>query len=115
MIQALLLFFIAFVLWRTYTRFGENEITGREFSVWVIFWFAVGVAVLVPKKTDLIAQWLGVERGADLLVYLSIVAIFFILFKIMVRQEKIERTNTKLTRFIALSENKEDVTEIKHE
>jgi hypothetical protein len=104
MIKIILISFIVFVIWRTGVRYQKNDITGREFLVWLVFWGAAAVATLVPKKTDIIAQWLGVSRGADLLVYLSIAVLFFLVFKIIVKLERIEREITKLVRDKALSQ-----------
>lgn len=106
-IKAIIILFILFVLWRTALRFKKGDITSREFSIWVIFWTLIVIAVLIPQKTDIIAQWLGVERGADLLVYLSIIVLFFVIFKIIVKLEKIERDITKVVRNTAIK-NKED-------
>jgi len=77
-------------------------------SIWAVFWLLVGTAALAPKKTDIVAQWLGVERGADLLVYLSIMALFFLVFKIIVKLEKMDRDITKVVRKNALDEAQKD-------
>jgi hypothetical protein len=114
-IKLIIILFVAFALWRTYLRFRHKDIGGRELAVWAIFWLLVAIVTLVPKKTDLAAQWLGVERGADLLIYLSIIVLFFIVFKIIVKLEKIDRDITKVVRRMAI-EGKEDgdqKTEIK--
>ena len=103
-IKVLILAFIVFALWRTALKYRQNEITGRELSIWAVFWFLVAAATLAPKKTDVIAQWLGVERGADLLVYLSIIALFFLVFRIIVKLEKMDRDITKVVRKNALDE-----------
>ena len=105
-IKAIIILFILFVLWRTWLRFKVNDITNRELIIWLFFWFLVIIATLIPQKTDIIAQWLGVGRGADLLVYISIIVLFFIAFRIIVKLEKIDRDITKLVRKKALE--KED-------
>ena len=66
------------------------------------------IAALVPKETDVIAQFVGVERGADLLVYLSILVLFFTVFKIIVKLEKIDRDITKIVRETAIKKNEEN-------
>ena len=96
------------MLWRTLLRFRKQDITFREFIIWAIFWLLVGVAALAPKKTDIIAQWLGVERGVDLLVYISIIVLFFIVFKIIVKLEKIDKDITQIVRNTALRKNDQD-------
>ena len=106
-IKTVIILFILFVLWRTFLRFRKEDITGREFFIWLIFWLLVAAATLVPQKTDIIAQWLGVERGADLLVYLSIIVLFFVVFRIVVKLEKIDRDITKVVRKTALDDEKD--------
>ncbi|MFA6322221.1 MAG: DUF2304 domain-containing protein [Candidatus Buchananbacteria bacterium] len=103
-IQILIIAFILFVVWRTALRYQKKDITNREFWLWLIFWLLVGAATLVPKKTDLVAQYIGVQRGADLLVYISIITLFFIVFKIIVKLEKIDREITKVIRQRAIDE-----------
>jgi small membrane protein len=103
-IQVVILIFIVFVISRVLLRFRAGDITSRELIVWLVFWLAVGAAVLLPQRTDVIAQWVGVERGADLMVYLSIIVLFFVLFKILVRMERIERDITKAVRNEALED-----------
>jgi len=103
-IKVIIIVFILFVLWRTFARYKRGDITSQELALWTVFWLLVGVVTLVPKKTDVVAQWLGVERGADLLVYLSIIVLFFIVFRIIVKLEKIDRDITKVVRKIALDD-----------
>lgn len=110
-IKYLILAFILFVLWRTVLRFKAKDITGRELGIWIIFWLVVSGATLVPQQTDVVAQFLGVERGADLLVYLSIIVLFFVVFKIIVKLEKIDRDVTKVVRKIAINGDEKDNTD----
>ncbi|MFA5022257.1 MAG: DUF2304 domain-containing protein [Patescibacteria group bacterium] len=103
-IKVIIVIFALYVIWKTILRFQKGDITSRELTLWTTFWLLVGGVALVPKKTDAIAQWLGVERGSDLLVYLSIIVLFFIVFKIVVKLEKINRDITKVVRREALEE-----------
>ena len=103
-IKIFIILFIIFVLSRIILRFKQGDITSRELAIWLIFWFLVGLVVAMPKKTDVVAQFLGVSRGADLLVYLSILVLFFIVFKIIVKLEKIDRDVTKVVRKVALDQ-----------
>lgn len=107
LIKILLLLFVLFALSRIFSRLYKEEITKKEFFIWLIFWLLVGGAVIWPKTTDIIAGFVGVSRGADLLVYISILVIFFIVFKIIVKLEKIDREITKIIRELSLRETKE--------
>ncbi len=104
-IKLVITVFIIFVVSRISLRFKKNDITLREFLIWLLFWVLVAAATWVPKKTDVIAQFLGVERGADLLVYVSIIVLFFIVFKLLTKIEKIDRDVTKIVREIALRDD----------
>ncbi len=112
-IKIIIILFIVFVFWRTFLRFRKGDITSRELVIWLIFWFLVAVATLVPKKTDIVSQWLGVERGADLLVYLSIIVLFFLVFKIIVKLGKIDRDITEIVRNTALDNERNQKSEIR--
>lgn len=101
-IQIALFIFILYVCSRIIIRYRSSDVTGRELTLWLVFWFLVALAVVFPHKTDRLAQFVGVERGADLLVYISIIALFFIGFKIIVRLEKIDRAITTVVRRTAL-------------
>jgi len=101
-IQLILLAFIAFVLNRVSLQFRRGEISGREFFLWLVFWALVGVAVLFPRGTDLLARLAGVERGADLLVYVSVLVLFFVVYKLMVRLDRVDREITTVVRELAL-------------
>ena len=103
-IKIIILIFVLVVLVRTFGRLKSGDITNREFIIWLVFWLLVGWVTLVPQKTDLIAKFLGVGRGADLLVYLSIIVLFFVIFRIIVKLEKIDRDITKVVRAMALEQ-----------
>jgi len=62
--------------------------------------------ILFPEKTNLIAQKVGVGRGADLLFYCCILFFLFILIKLFARIRRLERTLTELVRKQAKDEAK---------
>ena|SRR3989338_1121061 len=107
-IKIIIIAFILFILWRTFIRFRRRDITGREFGIWAIFWLIVAITALIPQQTDVIAQFLGVERGADLLVYISIIVLFFIVFRTIVKLEKINKDVTAVVRDKALNDKKKN-------
>ena len=68
------------------------------FVIWSVLWLVVLVVFWQPDTTTYLANFLGIGRGADLAIYLSIVAIFYLLFRIYVRLSKIESEITKVVR-----------------
>ena len=103
-IQILLLLFFLFAALKVVGRFRAGELPGQEMLVWLLLWIAAGVVVATPNSTFYLARIAGVGRGADLVVYVALAGLFFMIFRLMVRIEKINKEVTKLTRKIALSE-----------
>lgn len=108
LIQIIIIIFCLFAITRVGIRYKKNETTAKETIVWGLLWIIVAVVVALPQTTTLIANYLGVGRGVDVIVYLSIVVIFYILFRIFIRLEKIERDITKLVRNVSLENIKKD-------
>ncbi len=104
LVKIVLLLFVLFAVARLVKRFRQREVNGRELGVWMILWLAVTGAVIWPQKTDALAQFAGVGRGADLLVYISILALFYVAFKLLVADKKKQGEITELTRQLALKE-----------
>ena len=108
LIKYIIIIFSAFAVFRATLRLKNKEVTKGEFLIWTFFWLIVIIATMIPKDLDKVAQFVGVERGADLAVYLSIVVIFYLIFRILVKLEKTDRDITTIVRKIALNNNKED-------
>lgn len=105
LIQIIILIFIVFMLIKVVSRFKEGILTVKESIIWSIFWIMAAIVIARPSTTAILAKTLGIGRGVDVIIYLSIVLIFYLLFKIKVRTEKIEQEITKIVREQALKEN----------
>lgn len=101
-IQIVLVLFAIFALTRTIQRFRAGGFPFVHLLLWLVFWVAVAVVVLLPETTSVLAGLLGVGRGADLIVYLAIMAMFYLLFRMFAKVEDLERQITKLVRSLAL-------------
>lgn len=103
-IQFVILLFILFAISRTVLKFKERKIKLSWFIFWILFWLAVAVAVLLPDTTSFFARFVGITRGADLVIYVSIIVLFYLVFKILVKIESLEQEITKLVRKISLKD-----------
>jgi small membrane protein len=83
-------------------KYRERRIGGFVFVAWLLLWTGAAIAVVVPRTTIIVAQALGIGRGVDLVLYVSIIVILYLLFRLFVRMEQMERDLTKLVRTIAL-------------
>ena len=66
------------------------------------FVFAGVYAVLRPNDTTVVAHWLGVDRGTDLMLYALIIAFGFSTLNTYLRFKDLELRYARLARAIAL-------------
>ncbi len=106
--QLLASVFIIFVLNRVVKKYHEKRLPKSEVLVWFVFWLLLTLAIWWPKGTDILAQALGVTRGADLIMAASIAAIFYLLFKVFAQLYQLQREVTLLTRKLSHKEHDEE-------
>ncbi len=106
-IQIFILVFVVFVWWRLYRRWQKDELNIHEFIEWFLFWLVVAVLAILPDTTSYLANLLGVGRGVDLIIYLALLVIFYLLFKIFVKLKKDERDITKIVRSLSLKDDQD--------
>ncbi len=103
-IQFLIVAFALFAIARTLRQFRRGKLTLAFLFAWIAFWVIVGVVVVLPQTTDTLARFVGVGRGVDAIMYVSILALFYAVFRLLVRIEEVEREITKLVRTLAIHE-----------
>src|SRR5258705_13194863 len=69
---------------------------------YVLFVIAGIYAILRPDDTTVVANWLGVDRGADLMEYVLIVAFVFTTLSAYMRFKDLELKYARLARAVAL-------------
>lgn len=97
-IQILILLFALFAISRAAKQFRTGALTIAWLIFWVCFWIAVGAVTFAPQTTDALARFAGVGRGADMVVYLSLVGLFFLVFRLFIKIEDVEQEITQLVR-----------------
>jgi small membrane protein len=68
----------------------------------VLFVIAAAYAILRPNDTTVVANWLGVARGADLMEYALIIAFVFTTLSTYMRFKDLELKYARLARAVAL-------------
>lgn len=91
------------LLLATVAAAGRRAINRRAAFAWSILWLATGVSIARPSLTIVVAHFLGIGRGADLVFYCAILAMFIGFFIIYVRLKRLDRQITILVRNAALS------------
>ena len=102
MFQIFLITFAVLAILRTWKQYTKRYVSKYWFLLWGGVWALVILAALMPQWTDKVAGVLGVERGADLLVYTAVVCMAYLVYRLMVRQQKMNEEITGLVRKIAL-------------
>lgn len=69
---------------------------------YVLFVVTAASAILRPDDTTVVANWLGVDRGADLLSYALIIAFVFTTLSTYLRFKELELRCARLARAVAL-------------
>jgi len=98
LIQFILAIVITAIIWRLAVKLKSKEISAKQFSGWLLIWLTALIVVIWPETTVWLANTVGVGRGADLVIYLSVIFIIYFLFRLLLRIEKIEKNLTKLAR-----------------
>lgn len=102
LIQILMVLFALFAFSRVVLRFRDKKLQKGEFIFWFFIWVAIIIFALLPSFSDFFAQLLGIGRGVDLFVYIGIIILFYLIFRLYVKMEKIEKDITKVVREEAL-------------
>ena len=101
-IQIVLLIFVIFAISRVILRLKEKVLSTQMAFFWVLIWLAALVGILLPKTTTKIASFFGVGRGVDVIVYISLALLFYLVFRIYVMIEDLRHEITNLIRELAL-------------
>jgi hypothetical protein len=78
---------------------------------WTLLWVAGLVAVINPNETTEIAKLVGIRRGADLLMYSSVLGFGVGFYVVSLRLRQMSREITLLTREVALLEAERKISE----
>lgn len=104
--QILLLAILLFFVVTAVKKYRRKLLLVNELIFTLLFWLVVGVVIVFPFLTQLIAVKIGIGRGVDLMIYISLLAIFYFTFYLLGRQRETDERLTKLAREIALMNSK---------
>lgn len=108
LIQIIILLVVLVVWWRLYARWRAGEITPVEFIEWFVLWLAIAVVAMMPEVASYLAALVGVGRGSDLVIYLALLLVFYLIFRLFLRFEKIDHELTSVVRYLAIKQTDKD-------
>ena len=104
--QILFILFSLVALWSIVDRGRNGGMGPKGIAFWILFWMAADIAVIWPSTTSVVANFFGIGRGSDFVVYVSLALIFFILFRLHIKIEGVNRDLTTVVRDKAIKEKK---------
>ncbi len=101
--QVIALIIIAFFVSRLFWQKRKKRVGANEFVFWLVFWILAALAIIFLKWIDALVAGLGFSgSGIEVLLYAGVVVLFYFIFRLRLRLEKIERDITKIVRNIAI-------------
>jgi hypothetical protein len=100
--QVLLIVALAALLVGTVAALVRGVASRGVLAAWTALWAAGLAAAIWPDATTSIANALGIERGKDLLLYCTTVAVFVGFFMLYVRLRRVRRDLTIVSRRMAM-------------
>lgn len=104
MIQQLIaIIIILFFIFRLVAQKKKNQISSNEFSLWLVFWIIAGAAIAFIRQIDRLVAWLGFSgSGINFLIYLAVLALFYLVFRLRLDLAKMDKSLTEVVRQITL-------------
>ncbi len=101
--QIFALLIIAFFVWRLFEQRKKNKINPNEFYFWLIFWCLGALAIVFIRQIDRVVEFLGFSgSGINFLLYLTVMILFYLVFKLRLSLAKLDSNLTEIARKIAL-------------
>jgi hypothetical protein len=94
--------FLSRLIWQK----KKEQIQATEFIFWLVFWLLTAAAVIFLKQIDKFVSFLGFSgSGIEVLFYVAVAAIFYLIFRVRLKMEKMERDITKIVSCLSLKNN----------
>ncbi|HIQ39481.1 MAG TPA: DUF2304 domain-containing protein [Methanothermococcus okinawensis] len=104
LIQILALVFAIFAMFKIILQVKNSEINIESAIFWIFIWMLVILMVVFPQTMSYLATLTGVGRGVDVVIYLAIIILFYLQYRLYMKMENIEREITLIVREIAILE-----------
>jgi small membrane protein len=98
-IQIVIIIFALFAWSRSMLRWKDKSLNLKELSFWSLVWLLVIVVAVLPQSVGFLR--LFGASAFNVLVMLSILMLFYLIFRVYVKIDKLEQEITVLVREIA--------------
>jgi hypothetical protein len=105
--------FLVFAASRVYLQWRRGRIDLKSFLFWLFVFCSAMVGIIRPDLTTGLARLVGIGRGADAVIYLSVTILFYLLFRLYIYVEDLRHEMSDIISQLALKEDKKHVTKKK--
>jgi hypothetical protein len=102
--QLLLLAFVLAALARVSHAYSQRRMPMADFLFWILVWLGTASVIIFPDATSFLAHLLGIGRGADLIIYTSLLISFYLIFRLYLAVVRLEQAITEVVRAVALQQ-----------
>ncbi|MBS1266376.1 MAG: hypothetical protein MAG795_00343 [Candidatus Woesearchaeota archaeon] len=103
LIHIIVIVFGLFAISRAYLRYKESKVKLGELLFWTGIWGAAMVFAFFPDTLNWLSDRAGFRRGMDFLIAISVITLFYLVFRIYVKLDETGQDITKIIREIAKS------------
>ena len=91
-----------------FSKFRKKQLPFIWFTFWSFIWAGLIFIISMPQVADELAPFfgLGTGRGIELFLFLAILIILFLVFRIFLRMLQIESQISKIISHLAIAEEK---------
>jgi small membrane protein len=100
--QGLVLMLFSLLTAVTLSAAFRGSVRKRIAFMWLTIWTLGAIAIIWPRSTVVVARSLGIGRGADLLLYVSVLLMLVGFFYVYGRFRRLDRQITVLVRRLAI-------------
>ncbi len=93
---------LAVMILVTAVAMGRRRLAPRFGMAWIALWVGASIAILNPNLLVRVAHFLGIGRGVDLVLYVSILAFFIAFFLVYLRFRRLDEQLTQIVRHLAI-------------
>ncbi|MFH0876005.1 MAG: DUF2304 family protein [archaeon] len=104
--QLFAVLFTIFAVSRVILRTIDRKLKLVEFAFWMFIWSGLIITAFFPGLISKVANIIGIGRGVDVIIYMSIGTLFYLMFRLYIKIEELDQHITIAIRQIAYMKKK---------
>ena len=102
--QFVFLIFISISLYKVVIKIKSGQLSIKESFVWIFAWVLGAIIIFDPGLSIKVSTIFGIGRGADLIIYSSIILLYYISYKVYLKIDELQKKLKELSTKIALKD-----------